>query len=631
MLSGIENHFLQDERNKPDHFSKLHISPQSYFTGWIAGKKKTTYGTSFITKIRSVDNNGKTIPISGNLLVYTKFNFDSCSIAKGDIIRFPAVFSRIDKNKNPLAFNPEKYYHFQNVHYLSFPDINRIEIVERNNSKLIKYFSSVRAKIKSNLDKLIENDTVKNIAISIMLGDKQNLDRGVLNSFSATGTRHILTVSGMHVGIIALILNFFFSFLKKGNTLISTIRILLILAGIWYYTFLTGAGAAVLRAAFMISLVMTGLNLRKQINILNILFGSALILLLINPFQLFQPGFILSYSAMLSILIFYQPVNAFWKPANKLLNYFWQLISLSLAAQILIFPLSLYYFHNAPVLFFISAIIATPMAFGTLFLGFSIILINVFSPYTAHISGRILEVFILNCLHFIDYIQSISVNIAQYIYLDTLDILIVASTIFIFLIIYKKYNTISKYLILSSFLILTGHQIFRHLINQKSNEIVFYSTNKAIISDIYLSGKRYTYADGILNKNKTGYITANYRNYKGNPKSYKLTDTFANEILQKNKNIINAENNIIVFIESENDFLPGSTDKIDFLIIDGNIQIDSEKLLNKYKVSKIILSNRTNYQNRIFWKKIAANRNIELWDINEKGAIIEKIKKGKNV
>jgi len=631
ILSGVENHFLQDERNKTSHFSKLNISPKSYFTGKIISKKKTASGTSFITEIQSLYSNNKISHISGNLLIYTKFNFDSCNIDNGDIIRFPSAFFPIDKNKNPLAFNPKRYYHFQNVHFLSFPDFKQIEVMERNNSELRNYFSSVRSKIKSNLNELIENDTVKNIAISIILGDKQNLDRNILDSFSATGTRHILTVSGMHVGIIALILNFFFSFLKTENRLVSITRIFLILAGIWYYAFLTGAGAAVLRAAFMISLVMTGLNLRRQVNILNILFGSALILLLINPLQLFQLSFILSYAAMLSILLFYQPINTFLKPANKLLNYFWQLISLSLAAQIIIFPLSLYYFHNAPILFFVSSVVATPMAFGTLFLGFSTILLNVFSQFAAHISGKILEIFIHYCLNFIDYIQSISINIAQYIYLTTIDIFIIASTIFVFLIITKKHSIISKYLILLSFLILTGHQIFRYSINQKNNEIVFYSTNKAIIADIFLSNKRYTYTDGNLNRRKIGYITSNYRNYKGNPKSYSLAETFTTGRLLKHKNIIKADDKTIVFINSENDFLPDNKDKIDFLVIDGNIQIDSKKLLREYKVSKIILSNRTNFQNRILWKKIADEKNIELWDIKEKGAIIEEIKKGKDV
>ena len=631
ILSGMENHFLQDERNAKNHFSKISISKKDYFISKIISKKKTTSGTSFIVKIKSIISKDNIAAASGNLLIYTKCDFDSCDLIKADVIQIPAVFFPINKNKNPLAFNPRKYYHFQNIHFSSFTDKAKIKIIKKGKSQFMDIFTSLRNNIKSQIGHLIADDTVKNIAISIMLGDKQNLDRSVLNTFSSTGTRHILTVSGMHAGIIALILNFLFSFIKSRNKLIATIKIALILTGIWFYVFLTGAGAAVMRAAFMISLIMIGINLRRYINILNILFGSALIILLFNPFQLFQLGFILSYTAMLSILLFYQPVYNFLKPKNKIIKYLWQLISLSLAAQILIFPLSLYFFHNAPVLFFITAIIATPMAFSTIFLGFSAFIMNAFLYFPAKAIAKILEIIIRYCLDFIEYIQSISINIAQYIYIDYMDILIIgfSLSVLIFLLKYKK--TIFKYAFAISFLLLILHQYTRYISNQKNDEIVIYSTHNTMITDIFLSGKLFTYSNGNSDKNRIKYATYNYRNYKGNTLPNILTDEYIDKHLSKNKNIINVNGKTIVFINSENDYLPKSKEKIDYLVIDGNIKLDTDKLLDNYRITKIILSDRTKYNNRYYWKKIANSKNIEVWDIKEKGAFIEKLNNKKDV
>ncbi len=625
ILSGMENHFLQDERNKTNHFSKIPVSKNNYFISKIISKKKTTSGTSFIVELKSIKSRKNQSPVSGNLLLYTDCDYDSCRFMKGDLIQIPALFYPITKNKNPLAFNPKKYYHFLNVHYLAFPDKLHIKMVKKGNSGLINYFSSIRNTIKNRLNNIIENDTAKNIAISIILGDKQNLNKNILTSFSATGTRHILTVSGMHVGIIALILNFLFSFFKSQNKIFTTIRIIIILSGIWFYAFLTGGGAAVMRAAFMISLIMTGINLHRYINVLNILFGSALIILLFNPYQLFQLGFILSYSAMLSILLFYQPINSYIKPQIKLFKYLWQLISISLSAQILIFPLTLYFFHNAPVLFFLTAIIATPMAFGTIFLGFSTLFLNIFSNFPAKIIAKALEVFILNCLDFIKYIESISFNLGKYIFIDSTDILIITFSVIAATYLSKQNKIIFKYSILMFFVIFTGHQYLRYLSNIKNEELIIYSANNALVADIFLNGHGFTYANGKVVKNKINYFTSNYRYYKGNGTPYVLPGKFSGLKLIKNKNIIKANNKMIVFINSENDYLPENTRKIDFLVIDGNIKFNMGKFLKEYNVSEIILSNRTNFKNRNFWEKTATEKNIKIWDIKEKGAFINKI------
>ena len=196
---------------------------------------------------------------------------------------------------------------------------------------------------------------------SLCLGHKDNLKGTDSASFAKSGTMHILAVSGLHVGMVYIILNILFSlgglFRKYKET-----RTFLILFFLWVYAFVTGLGASVIRASLMFTIIEIGRRvLHSNSNSFNSVFASAYLQLLIFPLQIVDVGFQLSYLAVLGILFFYPKIEPLLKPPTIILKKMWQLACISTAATIGTLPLTFYYFHTFPVWFILSNICLVPL------------------------------------------------------------------------------------------------------------------------------------------------------------------------------------------------------------------------------------------------------------------------------
>jgi len=209
------------------------------------------------------------------------------------------------------------------------------------------------------LRNLIPDEREYSVAAAIAFGYKAALDKDLRQTFANTGSAHILAVSGLHFSIIYGMLYFLFSFLgngKRGNIA----RQAIILPIMWFFAFLTGMSASVVRAATMLSIFGVGNVFGFRVFSLNTVGAAAFFMLLVNPLNLFDVGFQLSFAAVVAILLIYPRMVALYESKNPLLNYAWQLSCVSTAAQIGTAPLCIYYFHNFPVLFLITNLIAIP-------------------------------------------------------------------------------------------------------------------------------------------------------------------------------------------------------------------------------------------------------------------------------
>ena len=179
--------------------------------------------------------------------------------------------------------------------------------------------------------------------------------------YSSSGAMHVLAVSGLHVGIIYLLLNSLFLFFEKfkyGKYLKAVFLIL----SLWAYALLTGLSPSVLRAATMFSFIIIGSALKRQTNIYNTLAASAFVLLLYNPYILLQVGFQLSYAAVLGIVYLQPKLYKLIYTKHWLLDKIWAITTVSIAAQLATFPLDIYYFHQFPNYFLLSNLFVIPLA-----------------------------------------------------------------------------------------------------------------------------------------------------------------------------------------------------------------------------------------------------------------------------
>jgi competence protein ComEC len=212
----------------------------------------------------------------------------------------------------------------------------------------------------NHLREIIPDEKSFAVGAALLFGYTHDLDKDLRQTFAATGTSHILSISGLHFSIIYGILYFLFSFLgnsKKGRIT----RQAIILPLMWIFVFLTGMGPSVIRAAVMISLWGFGNAFLYKSFTINTVGAAAFFMLLYNPFNLFDVGFQLSFSAVLAILLINPYLVKLYESRNPAIQYVWELSCVSTSAQLGTAPLSMYYFHQFPLLFLVTNLFAIPM------------------------------------------------------------------------------------------------------------------------------------------------------------------------------------------------------------------------------------------------------------------------------
>ncbi|TVQ76014.1 MAG: ComEC/Rec2 family competence protein [Flavobacteriales bacterium] len=199
----------------------------------------------------------------------------------------------------------------------------------------------------------------KQIMYALVLGDRSDLDPQLRQQYANAGVVHILAVSGLHVGVLYLLISLIFQKLLSGRAW--RFQAFITLAVLWSYALMTGLSPSVWRAATMFSLLSVGVQLGRITNIYSTLAASAFILLILDASLLFSPGFQLSYAAVFGI-VRYQPIIAeWWEPKTKWINYAWQIASVSLAAQIVTMPFTLVYFGQFPTYFLLANLLILPL------------------------------------------------------------------------------------------------------------------------------------------------------------------------------------------------------------------------------------------------------------------------------
>ncbi len=339
------------EINKADHFSKT----SSQFLLIKINSEPVLHNKllRFTAEVYAGITNDKATKLTGTLMLTIK-DTNAQNLYYGDELLIPAKYNTINPPQVPAALNYKAYLANQNIYYQAFFTAGQYTITQKNKGNaLIAYALRQRQNLVNKIKNNLKDTDAVAVASTLILGYKADLSKDILQAYSKTGTIHVLSVSGAHVAIIYVLLAFALGFLdkfKQGKIIKAVLIILLI----WYYSLLSGFSPAVCRAAVMISMVIIGKTFNRYINILNILAVSAFILLLYNPLFIADVGFQLSYLAVFGLVVLQPVLYKLFTIKNKWGDRLWALCSVSIAAQVITFPLSAYYFHQFPVYFLIS-------------------------------------------------------------------------------------------------------------------------------------------------------------------------------------------------------------------------------------------------------------------------------------
>ncbi len=561
-------------------------------------------------------NNSRT-----KILCYFEKDSSTMMLNLGDQILVNAFINEIKHTGNPYAFNYKKYLKYKKIYNQCFIKSGNYKLLETNKGPKAYLFSN---KIRRQLLNIYIENGIRGEEFAVLsaltLGYKSELTPELKESFSTSGAMHILAVSGLHVGIIYIILCkliFFLQRIKYGKYIQSIIVILVL----FFYAFLTGLSDSVFRATIMFSFISIGKMFTRQVNIYNSIAASAFILLFINPYSLMNVGFQLSYAAVLSIIFFQPKLYSLLNFQNTFLDYFWQLISVSIAAQIGTFPITMFYFGQFPLYFILTNILIIPIA--------TIIIYSAFILFILSFSNGLTQVIAI-FLNFITRFLNKSISFIENLPYSKIDQFLVdgyESILWIIFILMISFFIISKRIKFLKFSLILALLVFFYnlsnsYINSKKSIFIVHHINKTSSIHFIKNNRSQVFLNNdvdLCDTNLKYNLSPVWKNLEicKNSRSIDSVHKPLKFIQFKSKRIVQLQQNALHNINSKNRL------KVDYLILSDNIDICFNKLNNHFEFELIIFDSSNNYYRVKNWEKECVKNNTQFYNVLDRGAYIE--------
>jgi len=237
------------------------------------------------------------------------------------------------------------------------------------------------ARLQSSLVSVFQRTGLPEESVTLVsamtLGARESLSGDLNAEFAQAGVSHILSVSGLHVGIVFALLRVSLFFLGYTQRM-RRFRDGLIVACLWVFALVTGLSPAVCRAVLMATMLVGGGLLGRNTSALNTVLFSAWLQLLVDPLLLNDVGFQLSYCAVIGLVLFIPLMNKLWYPSSQLIRYVWGLLSMSLVAQFVTAPLTVHYFSQFPLYFLVANVVAVPLSGVLMYVAVACLLVSPF-------------------------------------------------------------------------------------------------------------------------------------------------------------------------------------------------------------------------------------------------------------
>lgn len=535
-------------------------------------------------------------PLTGKVLVHLALDSNSNKLLPGDFIEVNSRLNSIHSLGNPNEFDYSKYLKNKQIVAQFFLTSNTRWKKYKSSFPLNRYSTIIRNRC---LDIFKRSGLQSNnlfIASALTFGYKNDLNTFVKNIFSRTGAMHVLAVSGLHVGIIFLIVNSIISLLKIPFRYdwLGHFFILLI---IWSYALITGLSPSILRATTMMSFFIIARVFNKHTSIYNVLFSSVFFLLFVNPFLIIDVGFQLSILAVFGILFFYPKIYNLINVKHYILKKIWAISSVSLAAQLTTFPISIFYFHQFPNLFLLSNIFVIPLVFILLIVGLFTIVLS-FNNSILILWGKLFSFLLSVLMSFLTTIESISFSTTKGLFISAEETLLAYLAILFMVLYHKKRYFFLKITCFSIVFLLICLDLKEDYTIQNQKKVVIYNIPNHFALDLMAGNNHYFIADDDFLKNENlfhQYVTNNWNfNDLAPPKLLSLN--------KLNSKTIKWENITIAFVDKNWNF----NNHIDLAIINeipNNInQLFSDSNTLKVVKNSKCLKNRKKIEHQLIYE-----------------------------
>jgi len=608
-------YFISSQQNRNLSFSHLNY-PGVYYVELTSApiEKQKTYKCE--VKLLGEFNKNQYHTAGGNAIVYIQKDSMADRLLYGDRILVRTEFKRPIGKVNPDGFDYAAYLKRKGIAATAYlasgtwqprghnPAFSLYRQADRSRNHLLDIYRRFG----------IEGNEFAVLA-ALTLGFTDDLQPDLMASYSATGAMHILSVSGLHVGIIYVVIAFILSFMDKNRKL-RVIRAIAIILFLWIYAFLTGLSPSVVRSALMFSLVAAAGAFERKSQIYNTVFMSAFFMLLFNPGYLFDVGFQLSYAAVLSIVFFQRPFSNLVPVNNKLLRWLRDLISVSVAAQLGTLPVTLYYFQQFPNYFLLTNIITIPLSTVVIYLAILLLCVN-FVPYLSVGVAFLLKwsVWLMNLL--IVWIQNLPFAVSSMpLRFDQMLMLFTAIgciTIFFY---YRKFVALIGGLSLIIAILVISVLIKWQTLHTR--EFVVYSSSKSLHVNFIDCGRNY-----VLTEDSADLKKIANRFWKTNSIDRPVRVT--GQSWFKDGCCVFDGKTILVANENwwKKKSLTGSL-RVDYLIVGNKLKPKISALLDNVQPAHVVVDNSISEWYTQSVKEACRQRNISFYSVKERGAFVMK-------
>ncbi|WP_300601328.1 ComEC/Rec2 family competence protein [Niabella sp.] len=554
------------------------------------------------------------VAVGGRIIIYFKKEREVGRLNAGDQLVFKKELQEIKNAGNPGAFDYKRYAFMNGITHQVYLAQKELAVPgAKKESGIGLWLYRLRASILGILKKYIPGSKEQGLAEALLIGYRDDIDKDLLQSYSDTGVVHVIAVSGMHLGLIYWLLNLLLSpLLKRRQT--RWLHPVLVLGILWIFSLLAGAAASIIRAAVMFTCILLGKQFGRNASIYNTLAASAFLLLCYDPYWLWDVGFQLSYAAVLSIVVFYKPLYHLINVNNKLLDAIWQLCAVSMAAQILTTPLSIYHFHQFPVYFLITNLLVVPVSSVVLIGELVLVLVAPVTP-VAIFSGRMLSGIIW-------WMNSMVENLSHYPFALWKALLVSIPQVLLLYIFITgmaaaciQKQKAGLWVAVFSLCTIMGLRMASFYKTLDQEQIIVYNIPRAAAVSFVSGRDHWLYADSmaaadpVISKNVFQPAAVHYR----------LRSPGAVEKIPKNDRLLFGGRSVLFIGAPLEDTVYGATDLV---ILTGNPRLYISQLLKKVQPGQIVIDGAVPAWKARYWQRDCDSLKIPCHHVLEKGAFV---------
>lgn len=481
LLLGGALSSLQDIRQRRDWYGH-YLSQSDALTVTIADLPQQKENSIRLTvTVTGVHCRGYWINTKGPVQLYVFKGKGLPAFRQGQVLLIPSRLVPLKPSGNPYAFDYARYAARQGLFHQAFLPAAEVRILQQGSGNE-SWLAAWRRQLQQCLETQVKDSTTRSLIAATVLNERAGLDQNLWKAYSVTGIVHIIAISGMHIALLAAFTLFLLQLLPSPR--LKSIKYLVAVTVAWLYVALTGFPPSAVRAAVMFMIGSAGLLLQKDSHPVNIWAATGFLLLCYNPYWLYDTGVQLSFLAVLSILLCYGPIRNWYLPRHRFMRWLWDALAVSIAAQVLVAPLVIYYFHQFP---FLGLLANLPAALFSMLLLYGAVCL--FLLYITGIPclwlGKALSLLTTGFNKLIQLLADCTPSRMQQLYIDSFEYWLMMLVIVLLCLFFRYKKNLYFFAGLAGSLLLLADMIAKDQVALRQQRVVVYNTSRNSLADVF--------------------------------------------------------------------------------------------------------------------------------------------------